>query len=119
MCMDLILFGWLAEELPYQVHYAPVVTFLQLLDKIVRLSNKLRVVLTGSPTQWEPQVSNQDDLKPTVLNITTNPFELLHKCCNPLENGLLLGQVLGVQRTHFRQDSIKLGSVLAGILSLQ
>jgi len=38
-----------------------------------------------------------------VLNLPAYAFKLLNKRCNFLENALLLGFVLWIKRTHFRQ----------------
>ena len=39
-------------------------------------------------------------------NLASNALELLDKCGDPLEDVLLLGQVLRVQRAHFWQDAV-------------
>jgi hypothetical protein len=42
----------------------------------------------------------------TFLNLPAYAFKLLHKRRNFLENTLLLGFILWIQRTHFRQCGI-------------
>jgi hypothetical protein len=39
-------------------------------------------------------------------NLPTNALELLDKRRDPLEDGLLLGQVSGIQRAHLGQDAV-------------
>ncbi|SDX57045.1 hypothetical protein SAMN05421881_1003102 [Nitrosomonas halophila] len=51
-------------------------------------------------------------------NLSTHTLELLNKRGNLLENALLLRQVLRIQRTHFWQNGIQLGAIVAGKLPL-
>jgi hypothetical protein len=41
-----------------------------------------------------------------ISNLPANALELLDKCRDPLEDGLLFGQVLWIQRAHLGQDAV-------------
>jgi len=47
------------------------------------------------------------------LNLAPHPFELFDKSCDLLKNALLLGQVLRIERAHFRQNTIEFRAILA------
>lgn len=47
-------------------------------------------------------------------NLPTHAFKLLHKSGDFLEHALFLGQVLGIKRTHFRQNGIEFCTAVAG-----